>query len=227
MKDSRKFLSVVIASGLDFDILSPEDVIKHVTMDTLAHHLPAEFTARLLTAGLQAKAMTASLILDTLGLEDIAEYVPVSFLWGCVSESATRALSDRKVSSAAPVKTAEKAPAAKLAVGVEPKEAPIVAKAESAAAPTPVPAPQLKPAVATRKPNRSAQAAVEPTSVPPPVPDPADRRMETPADNLAEKVSCYEEETSVGSGPVVTDVEYGDDVTFGAEGDEVTAFGQE
>ena len=92
MSDPRRFLTVAIASGLDFGVMSPDDVIRHVSMEVLAHHLPVPLKARLLTAALEADAMTATLVLDTLGVEAIVENVPLHIMWACVAESAKQSL---------------------------------------------------------------------------------------------------------------------------------------
>lgn len=101
---SRDFLGTVIASGLELEMLQPEDVIKLVTMEVLAHHLPVELKTRLLTAALKSSDMTASLVLDTLGVEGIVEHAPAPLLWQLVAGGAQRALGKEEAatSSAAP-----------------------------------------------------------------------------------------------------------------------------
>ncbi len=92
MSATRDFLGTVIASGLELDMLSPDDLIAVVTMDVLAHHLPVELKARLITAALKATEMTPTLVLDTLGVEGIVEHAPAPLLWKVVATAATRAL---------------------------------------------------------------------------------------------------------------------------------------
>ena len=92
MNESRKFVSVVIASGLDFGMITPDDVMRHVTMDVLAHHLPTSLKARLLAASLQAKTMNATLVLDTLGVEAIVEHLPITVSWACIAEAGGKSL---------------------------------------------------------------------------------------------------------------------------------------
>jgi hypothetical protein len=170
VNESRTFLSVVIASGLDFEMLTPEDVIRHVTMDILAHHLPPELIAELLEAALQSDTMTATLVLQTLGVESIAEHCPMSVLWACVSEAAAKSLSQGAASPVATTAAAKPAAAAPRAVAKKAKAA--VSKARPATVPAPVaasvpvPEPLVEPAPfaqaesipAARKPNRIAEA---------------------------------------------------------------------
>ena len=189
--EARQFLSVVIASGLDFDMLSPDDVLRHVTMDVLAHQLPVELKAMLISEALRAEFMTAATVLDTLGIEAIAEHVPAALLWDCVAESARHALGEKH----------ESVPAA-----AEPSKA------------VTTPRPQAKPAAATRKPNRSAQ----------PAPTATRKREKTLAEKGAEEDSFSDGDTSVGMGQSVDEAEHVEEnLSFPADGDEVTTFGQE
>ena len=111
---ARDFLGTVIASGLELEMLTPDDVIELVTMDVLAHHLPVDLKARLLAAALKSSNMSASLVLDTLGVEGIVEHSPAPLLWHIVAVGAQRALGKQepaKASEAAkPVSTTPLSP---------------------------------------------------------------------------------------------------------------------
>lgn len=123
MSATRDFLGTSIASGLELEMLTADDVILFVSMDVLAHHLPAELKARLIAAALKASDMTTSLVLDTLGVADIVEHAPAPLLWQIIELGATRALkADSKISKAAvklavPSKIVPKAPSSKAPMG--------------------------------------------------------------------------------------------------------------
>ena len=91
---NRRFLQMVLASGLECGAVTPSDAIRHVTPDVLAESLPTEVMAKLVEASLVAGSMTANLIIDTLGTEAMAEYCPAETLWDCVREQAERFLAE-------------------------------------------------------------------------------------------------------------------------------------
>ncbi len=176
MNESRRFLSTAIASALDFEVMSPEDVIRHITMDVLAHHLPVSLKERLLTAAFEADAMNAMLVLDTLGVDALAEHAPAHLLWECVAAAAERSL------------------------GRDSSESPIASPGPSAGTPNLAlsPTTNVKPASVSRKPNRSARAsrvragatsrsASMPAKAPTPVPEVED--------------SAFDVDTRVGGDP--------------------------
>ncbi len=105
MNSTRRFLSTAISSALDFEVLSPSGVIEHISMDVLAHHLPAILIERLLFAALEAEIMNARLVLDTLGVSALAEHIPDHILWQCVAGAAAQSLgrSSLNESSSQPV----------------------------------------------------------------------------------------------------------------------------
>ena len=139
MTENRSFLSTAIASALDFEVMSPEDVIRHISMDVLAHHLPITLKIRLLTAMFEADAVNAMLVLDTLGVDALAEHAPVHLLWECVAAAATSSLG---TSSSEPVSAI-----------------PSPTGTESAVSMPLSPAANTKPVSVPRKPNRSARAS--------------------------------------------------------------------
>lgn len=94
MNANRRFLYEVIGSGLDLGTMTPEDLLRHVTPEILAHHLPVTLKAKLLEASLAAEKMTPALVVDTVGLEGLAEHAPTAALWGCIQECARRLTGD-------------------------------------------------------------------------------------------------------------------------------------
>ena len=88
----KPFLVDALSSALELGIGSPNDVVKHVTPDVLAQHLPRPLWARLLTACLGAPRVDAQLVVDTVGVPNLVEHVPATILWACIAEVAARAL---------------------------------------------------------------------------------------------------------------------------------------
>jgi hypothetical protein len=92
---NRRFLYEVLSSGLDLAMITPEDVLAHVTPEVLAHHLPIVLKAKLLQASLNAERMTPSLVVDVVGIEALVEHAPLTILWACVRVCAARQLHDQ------------------------------------------------------------------------------------------------------------------------------------
>lgn len=160
MNGKRKFLQKVVESGLECGIIRPTDVVRHASATVLAHHLPADLTAKVLDAGLGAGKMSPNLVVDTLGVDDIAKHVPTGVLWACVSECAKRSLSAKKEEEEAPKEAAStaKGTASKSAV----KSAPVAAtaaKSAPAAAPAAKSAPVAAPAPAKAATSAASKSA--------------------------------------------------------------------
>ncbi len=205
MNETRSFLSTAIASALDFEIMSPDDVIEHITMEILAHHLPVNLKSRLLAAALGADAMNAMLVLDTLGVDALAEHAPAHLLWKCVSDAATRSLGK---------------PLPEADVAVAPLgPSPVVSEMPLA------PAADASSTVGTkRKPNRSASASAARVRAG------ATSRTSLSSSSLAStpepdgEESAFDVDTRVGGDPDAGSLDGLDDGTF--DPDEVTAHGQ-
>lgn len=88
----KAFFVDALASALDLGIGSAEDVLKHVTPDVLAQHLPRPLWARVLTACLGAPKVDATLVVETIGVPNIAEHIPTPIVWACIADIAARAL---------------------------------------------------------------------------------------------------------------------------------------
>ncbi len=212
MDETRRFLSTAIASGLDFEMMTPEDVIRHISMDVLAHHLPVALKVRLLTAALESEVMNAMLVLDTLGIDALAEHVPANLLWDCVATAAVRSLGEENAPSA-PIVATKTQPTATAPV----VKAPSREKAELPLSPATNTSP-----VAARKPNRSARPSrvragatsrggtMPPPQAPAPIPDEDD--------------SAFDVDTRVGGDPSLSGLDSLDDIENAS--DEVTKYGQ-
>jgi hypothetical protein len=89
---NRRFLFEVLSTGLDLEMIAPEDVLAHVTPEVLAHHLPIALKARLLQASLAAERMTPKLVVEVVGVDALVEHAPLPVLWACVRACAARQL---------------------------------------------------------------------------------------------------------------------------------------
>ncbi|MCA9666598.1 MAG: hypothetical protein KC503_13445 [Myxococcales bacterium] len=87
----EKWLAIVLAAALDHDILQPDDVLRYVTPEVLASHLPPDVMSNVLAASLTAGQMTAEVILRTAGPGVLSRYVPPDILWSAVREASRRA----------------------------------------------------------------------------------------------------------------------------------------
>lgn len=88
----KAFFVATLQSALDLGIAIPDDVIRHVTPDVLAHNLPRPLWARLLTACVGAAHVDAQLVVETIGVPNLCEHVPAQIIWGCIEELGLRAL---------------------------------------------------------------------------------------------------------------------------------------
>jgi len=103
----KTFFVDALTSALDLGIARPEDVLKHATPDVLAQHLPRPLWARLLTACLGAPKVDAQLVIETIGLPNLAEHVPAQLIWNCISEVGARSLGKQiEIIAPAPAATA-------------------------------------------------------------------------------------------------------------------------
>jgi hypothetical protein len=100
---AKRFLEDALGSALELAIATHDDVVRHVTPDVLATHLPRPLWARLLTACLGAPKVDAQLVIETVGVPNLCEHVPSTILWTCLAEVAARALGKPEGASAIPM----------------------------------------------------------------------------------------------------------------------------
>lgn len=89
----KGFFVATLSSALDLGIAVPDDVLRHVTTDVLSIYLPRPLWARLITACLGAARVDARLVIETVGVPNLCEHVPLHILWGCIEEIGQRSLS--------------------------------------------------------------------------------------------------------------------------------------
>jgi hypothetical protein len=97
----KAFFVDALTAALDLKIGTPDDVLRHVTPDVLAKHLPRPLWARLLTACLGAPRIDAQLVVETIGIANLCEHIPSTIIWGCVADMGARSLG-KSVEAAAP-----------------------------------------------------------------------------------------------------------------------------
>jgi hypothetical protein len=88
----KAFCVDALTSALELGIGTPADVLRHVTPDILATHLPRPLWARLFTACLGAPRVDAQLIVDTVGVPNLCEHIPTSIVWACIADLGARTL---------------------------------------------------------------------------------------------------------------------------------------
>ena len=89
MDKRRKWLSLVLEEGLRTGVIEPPDILRHATTSVLATDLPAALVAKVLQAGMEGGGFDAHVVVETLGAEALAEYVPLPVLWACIHEAAS------------------------------------------------------------------------------------------------------------------------------------------
>ena len=84
--ETQKWFAVLLASGLDLELMTSDDVLGELTPEVLAQHLPAEQVSAVLAASLEEGAMTSDLILYTIGPKALCRHVPLASVWKSVSD---------------------------------------------------------------------------------------------------------------------------------------------
>jgi hypothetical protein len=139
----KAFFVDALASAIDLDIGTADDVLRHVTPDVLAQHLPRPLWARVLTACLGAPKVDSTLIVETIGIPNLAEHIPAHILWACIADIAGRALGTQPevlaasatASAFASRKQPTRPPPLGSVLAPPPEERPAAAAAPVAAAP--------------------------------------------------------------------------------------------
>lgn len=136
----KTFFVDALTSALDLGVAQPEDVTKHVTPDVLAQHLPRPLWARLITACLGAPRVDARLVIETIGVPNIAEHIPSTIIWGCLAEIGARSLGKE-----VEVHVAPPAPRTITPTPLTPPPPEVITSAPPPTRPTPQPMPAVAP----------------------------------------------------------------------------------
>jgi len=115
----KAFFVDALKSAFDLKIGTPADVLRHVTPDVLAAHLPRPLWARLLTACLGAPRVDAQLVVETIGIPNLCEHIPSNIIWSCIADIGNRSLGKGLISAPPDVKDGATtgAPATPVAIG--------------------------------------------------------------------------------------------------------------
>jgi hypothetical protein len=156
----KQFFVTALSQALELGIATSDDVVRHVTPDVLALHLPRPLWSRLLTACLGAPRVDAQLVVETVGVPNLCEHIPQTIIWGVLLEIGARALGN------APLAQPRALP---LAVAPPPPEiaaAPVAPQSPAPSGPS-IPAPQMG--------NLLAELEADERSTPTPPPSPGGR----------------------------------------------------
>jgi len=180
------FFVDALGSALQLGIATPDDVIRHVTPDVLAAHLPRPLWAKLLAACLATPRTDAKLVVDTIGVPALCEHVPGTLVWACLAEVGQRALGRSIVAPPPSLQAAAPAPERRGTLTPPPAARPVEPISDIATGPVVTRSPTLVTA-GVPAPTRSHEEAVPVAStraptgpVIPPVAPPA-RLAEDPA----------------------------------------------
>lgn len=154
----RGFFVDSLGRALELGLATPDDVLAHATPDVLATHLPRPVWAKLLAACLTAPRTDARLVVDTITVPVLCEWVPAPLLWACLAQVATRALGRGLVAPPPPLVAAPPPAAIPAAVASAPSAPVASVAAPSVAAPSVTAAIPVTPAPASAR-------AVEPRPV--------------------------------------------------------------
>jgi hypothetical protein len=151
--NAKAFFVSALGGALELGVATPDDVLRHVTPEVLAAHLPRPLWARLLTACLGAPKVDAQLVVETVGVANLCEHVPAAIVWGCIADIAARALGKSADQPAIP--------AVPTAI-VEAKSAPTAAKSSARVPLAPAPPEAPKRPTPPPSPSPSAQGPAIP-----------------------------------------------------------------
>ena len=97
MPDSarQKWFAHMLGVGLDQKILSPSQLVVHVTPEVLAHHLPPDVMTKVITsalaAGQRGEQTTPDRLFESLNPDVMVDHVPLEVLWRSIDAGAEKA----------------------------------------------------------------------------------------------------------------------------------------
>jgi hypothetical protein len=127
MDKRRKWFAVLLDEGLRLGVLSPEDVLRHVTPGVLATDLPPDLVASILQAGLDNQSFDPALVVQTLGAENLAAHAPLPLIWACLDQAAGQIIKEQTMQKGG--RTRINTPEAELVVEpgeVRPEDVPVI-----------------------------------------------------------------------------------------------------
>jgi hypothetical protein len=127
MDKRRKWFAVLLEEGLRLGVLSPEDVLRHVTPGVLATDLPPDLVASILQAGIDNNSFDPALVVRTLGAEKLAAHVPLPLIWACLDQAAGQIIKEQTLQKGG--RTRINTPEAEIVVEpgeVRPEDVPVI-----------------------------------------------------------------------------------------------------
>ncbi|MBA3819686.1 MAG: hypothetical protein H0X17_12390 [Deltaproteobacteria bacterium] len=88
----KAFFVTSLSQALELGVATPDAILRHISADLLAQHLPRPLWARLLTACVGAPSVDAQLVIETIGVPNLCEHAPAPLLWACIADIAQRSL---------------------------------------------------------------------------------------------------------------------------------------
>jgi len=88
----KAFFVDAFAAALETGVATTDDILRHATPDVLSIHLPRPLWARLIAACLGAPRVDSRLVVETIGLPNLAEHIPAQLMWAVIAEVGARAL---------------------------------------------------------------------------------------------------------------------------------------
>ena len=161
----KSFFVAALSSAFEQGIATSDDVLRHVTPDLLAQHLPRPLWARLLTACVGAPKVDAQLVVETIGVPNLCEHVPGAVIWACIADVAARSLGGAVPSARPGPKPLAASTAAGPIVGTETTQIAEIAETKRA------PAKPLS--ISSPPPSEAKPTPAPPTNVGPSIPSPA------------------------------------------------------
>jgi hypothetical protein len=146
--NAKGFFVSTLTSAIDLGVATGDDILRHVTPTVLAASLPRPLWARLLTACVGTSGIDAQVVVETIGVANLCEHVPMQLLWQCLSDIAAKMTSTDDGAYRPPVTqiALTPAPPAPAPAPAPLPAAPVVALlAPAPAATTPPPAPAALP----------------------------------------------------------------------------------
>jgi len=137
----KAFFVDALTAALDLKIGTPDDVLRHVTPEVLAHNLPRPLWARLLTACLGAPKVDARLVVETIGLPNLCEHIPSSLIWSCIADIGARSLGKE---AGAPVSSIKATSSGRAVLAPPPEPVAASSASNSVGSSTPAPTPSIE-----------------------------------------------------------------------------------
>src|SRR5207248_2311001 len=89
MDKRQQWMSFLLQQGLEYQLITPDDLLRYVTPRVLAT-LPVELKARVLRSGLNQGVFNAEVVASVLNPDDMAGNVALPTLWGCIAEAGVK-----------------------------------------------------------------------------------------------------------------------------------------